>query len=87
MSKMIEPTWTPLRCTRCGGPLSVEYVYDGHAYSEFRSVESFECDCGATWDAQGTPMPTTWLRELESSESSVDADPPAHRRDRPHHQT
>lgn len=64
MGVMIQPTWPALTCTRCGGELSIEYVYDGHAYSEHRSVESFECDCGASWDRHFRPIPTIWLREL-----------------------
>jgi len=60
----VMPTWPPLRCTRCGGEIDIEYVYDGGAYSEYRSVESFECDCGASWDRSGNPLPTTWLRDL-----------------------
>ena len=61
---MIEPDWPDLRCTRCGGPLELEYVYTGGPYSEHREVDSIDCECGASWNAAGKAQPTSWLRDV-----------------------
>ena len=55
-----------LACTYCGGELSLDYVFDGGSYSDYRTVVSIDCaDCWAEWtpygkatkDAKGNLLP------------------------------
>lgn len=60
-----EPTWPPLRCTRCGADLWVELRTEGAPYCTYEVVDCISCEkCGAEWDRNGTPVPTTWLADL-----------------------
>jgi len=61
-----KPTWLPLVCTRCGADLYIELRDEGSSWQSYRVIDCISCEkCGAEWDPNGQPQPTTWLAELE----------------------
>jgi sarcosine oxidase delta subunit len=56
-----------LVCPYCGKSLSLNYVYEGSAYSEFRSVDTIECDnysCSAAWDREFHQVSASKLKDV-----------------------
>lgn len=68
--KKHEPTWPKIACTRCGADIWIEMLLVGLSYMQEREVDCISCEkCGAEWDKSGEPQATTWLAELEGTDT------------------